>query len=415
MPSFSATYREDALLLHLTARRHPAVVAFTILWLCGWSLTIVVAALELVRHPALDFERTALWLGFWIVVGLRLAFPLLWTAGGKNELIRVDSATLAIERRVGPFKHVRRLDASSIRHLRVEPYVRSRVPDWQAVRRFWSGGVGRVGLECGRRTYGFGTGLSETEAAETIALIRARIPHLQKDTPADAVTGRARRAFGLASIGGSAYLTTVLLIPALTLPLGLALTDRPICFCDDTIPPDAPVDVSAMQPARRVYLVPLDGFAADTAHQVANNFRARFNVSLEVVPSTTEAHAYNPDRRQLNASAVLASLQTQYPSERAVVIAVTDKDMYIPGLSWRYAFSYRREGRLAVVSTARMDHGCLGLFTAGKDRRLARLRKMVGKNLGVLYYGLPLSGDPRSLLYANIGGPQELDVMSEIF
>jgi hypothetical protein len=44
-----------------------------------------------------------------------------------------------------------------------------------------------------------------------------------------------------------------------------------------------------------------------------------------------------------------------------------------------------------------------------------RLRKMVGKNIGVLYFGLPLSNDPRSLLYANIGGPQELDVMSGIF
>jgi hypothetical protein len=40
---------------------------------------------------------------------------------------------------------------------------------------------------------------------------------------------------------------------------------------------------------------------------------------------------------------------------------------------------------------------------------------MVGKNIGVLYYGLPLSGDPRSLLYANIGGPQELDSISEMF
>jgi len=136
---------------------------------------------------------------------------------------------------------------------------------------------------------------------------------------------------------------------------------------------------------------------------------------MEVVPAVTDAHAYNSDRRQLNANAVLALLQTQYPSERAVVIAVTDMDMYIPGFRWRYAFSYRREDRLAVVSTARMDHGCLGLFTAGKERRLARLRKMVGKNLGVLYYGLQLSDDPRSLLYANIGGPQELDVMSEIF
>ncbi|MCA1561803.1 MAG: hypothetical protein LC753_18720 [Acidobacteria bacterium] len=198
-------------------------------------------------------------------------------------------------------------------------------------------------------------------------------------------------------------------------PLKLALTDRPICFYNDTIPPDAPADISAIQPSGRVYLVPLDGFSPDTARAVADNFGERFNVAMEIVPSATEARAYNSDRRQLNANAVRASLQTQFPSARAVVIAVTDKDMYIPAFRWRYAFSYRAEDRLAVVSTARMDHGCLGLFPAGKDRRLSRLRKMIGKNLGVLHYGLPLSNDPRSLLYANIGGPQELDVMSEIF
>jgi hypothetical protein len=43
------------------------------------------------------------------------------------------------------------------------------------------------------------------------------------------------------------------------------------------------------------------------------------------------------------------------------------------------------------------------------------VRKLVGKNIGVMYYRLPLSRDPRSLLYARVGGPQELDGMSEVF
>jgi hypothetical protein len=40
---------------------------------------------------------------------------------------------------------------------------------------------------------------------------------------------------------------------------------------------------------------------------------------------------------------------------------------------------------------------------------------MVAKDIGVLYYGLPLSRDARSLMFADIGGPQELDVMSESY
>ena len=46
---------------------------------------------------------------------------------------------------------------------------------------------------------------------------------------------------------------------------------------------------------------------------------------------------------------------------------------------------------------------------------MARLRKMVGKNIGIMYFGLEMSADPASMLYANIGGPQELDAMSEQF
>jgi hypothetical protein len=55
------------------------------------------------------------------------------------------------------------------------------------------------------------------------------------------------------------------------------------------------------------------------------------------------------------------------------------------------------------------------VVTAPEEVQFARFRKMVAKNIGVLYYRLPLSQDPRSLMYADIGGPQELDVMSDSY
>jgi hypothetical protein len=60
-----------------------------------------------------------------------------------------------------------------------------------------------------------------------------------------------------------------------------------------------------------------------------------------------------------------------------------------------------------------MDRGCMGLRRATETTQLARLRKMIGKNIGVLFYRLPLSNNPRSMLYASVGGPQELDTMLE--
>jgi len=57
----------------------------------------------------------------------------------------------------------------------------------------------------------------------------------------------------------------------------------------------------------------------------------------------------------------------------------------------------------------------MGLLQADDARIMARLRKMVGKNIGILYFGLDMSADPASMLYGRIGGPQELDAMSESF
>ena len=58
----------------------------------------------------------------------------------------------------------------------------------------------------------------------------------------------------------------------------------------------------------------------------------------------------------------------------------------------------------------------IGFGNAPDDILLrSRLRKMVTKNIGIMCYGLPLSPNPRSVLYGNIGGTDELDVMTEDF
>ncbi len=44
-----------------------------------------------------------------------------------------------------------------------------------------------------------------------------------------------------------------------------------------------------------------------------------------------------------------------------------------------------------------------------------RLRKVVTKDIGLLYYGKPDSDNPRSVLYNNIMGIQELDHVTENF
>lgn len=82
---------------------------------------------------------------------------------------------------------------------------------------------------------------------------------------------------------------------------------------------------------------------------------------------------------------------------------------------WRFTFSLRsRDRRVAVVSYARMDPKNLG-EPADAEVLQSRLRKMVLKNIGIMYFGLPASGNPRSVLYGNILGVDDLDRMTEEF
>jgi hypothetical protein len=44
-----------------------------------------------------------------------------------------------------------------------------------------------------------------------------------------------------------------------------------------------------------------------------------------------------------------------------------------------------------------------------------RLRKVITKNIGILYFRLPQSNDPRSVLYKSILGIDDLDRVGEDF
>jgi hypothetical protein len=70
--------------------------------------------------------------------------------------------------------------------------------------------------------------------------------------------------------------------------------------------------------------------------------------------------------------------------------------------------------RAAVVSTTRMSLHYPGEpgFEATETKRL---RKMVTKDIEMLFYNKPLSNDPKSVLYGRIFGIQELDEASEDF
>jgi predicted Zn-dependent protease len=209
-------------------------------------------------------------------------------------------------------------------------------------------------------------------------------------------------------------LTIVLVVAALLFASGW-LPVLP-CFFESRY---VPIDKSQLHGTGPIYFVPLGDFSPIIAKDLAQYYNERYGITVEVISSIRlPDSAFNPQRKQYEAESLLASLKTELRplliQPQSVAIALTDEDLYIASYKWRYAFGYR-DAPYAIVSSSRMNHALFGIGSASAEHRASRFRKMVTKNIGVLYYGLPLSSHCRSAMYGKVGGPQELDVMGEDF
>jgi predicted Zn-dependent protease len=176
----------------------------------------------------------------------------------------------------------------------------------------------------------------------------------------------------------------------------------------------------APPPPLDLYFVAIGDVPVTRLESLASHFRDRFDIPIATLaPVGFDRVTYDAGRSQLVADEVIAAVRFRYASlardPRVRVIGITPHDMYLKARDWAFAFSLRgNEERFAVVSYARMDPVNFG-GRADEELLMSRLRKMVAKNIGIMFYGLPVSGNPRSVLYGDIGGLDELDGMSEYF
>ena len=383
-------------------------IAFTVLWFAGWLLLLLLTALDYVRFGRLNLVTAALLLAG----GPPVALAMVWAAFGKRESLVVTPSEVRIDRWAGPIRLRRVISASTIVGLRTSATATGFLADFIAVRQFYSGGCGSIAIDTATRSFSVGHTLSSEDARQVVEDARRLLPQLTTHSTGGSVRPRSTLNYA------AGFITVTMIGFGFTVPTRLAITDRPICFYDDAVVPREPLDVSGIHPPARVVLVPIEDFPVDRATAIAEHFRTRFGVPIDVSAAADWPDgAYVEGRGQMNSAMMLTRLESTYAKsgQRVVVIGLTTRDMFNPDVNWAYVFSYRRRNRVAIVSPARMDRGCLGVFQADDDRIMARLRKMVGKNIGIMYFGLELSADPASMLYRNIGGPQELDAMSERF
>jgi hypothetical protein len=213
---------------------------------------------------------------------------------------------------------------------------------------------------------------------------------------------RLLRRLGNVALGASA---ACILAGAFHVPTGLSY-----------LPPAgrAPV-VPTPLPGRTVAFLPFWSFPVADRERLTAFYQTRYGLTIDILPPTKIGDSLmDTSRNQIAAEDLGNAMATRLPAasdpDRVVIGFVTD-DIYIRGRpDWRWAFGLRDEVHLGVVSTARMS-APTGLFHDLIES--SRLRKMVTRDIGVLYFGLPLSPDLHSVLYQDILSVDDLDAMGE--
>jgi predicted Zn-dependent protease len=189
---------------------------------------------------------------------------------------------------------------------------------------------------------------------------------------------------------------------------------------DSTPPAYTESWMPASTPPLDLYFVAIGDVPSGMLEALASYFENRFGIPImKLAPLSFDRVTFDAARSQNVADEMIAAVRFRYPrlarDPRARVIGITPHDMYMKANDWAFTFSLRADGeRFAVVSYARMDPANFG-DRADEELLMSRLRKMVAKNIGIMFYALPQSRDPRSVLYGSIGGLEELDDMSEYF
>jgi len=99
-----------------------------------------------------------------------------------------------------------------------------------------------------------------------------------------------------------------------------------------------------------------------------------------MAPLADPAYAFEAKRRQYSSSMILQELLEDCPAEAVKLLAVTEKDLFIPMLSFVYGLA-QLNGKVAVISLARLRQEFYG-FAENRPLLLARAVKEAVHELG---------------------------------
>jgi YD repeat-containing protein len=176
-------------------------------------------------------------------------------------------------------------------------------------------------------------------------------------------------------------------------------------------PDGAIASLDELHGSGRIYLVQLgahkDGYSTV---ELAAWLREKYSLDTEVVnPVGLDPAALDNSRHRYMAELLIEQMRREHPdlagNPKAVLIGFTDAPMYSVTEPWSASFSQRDEHRAAVISSADVnDPGFLASIFHRTNSSMSavtagdRMRRILLKDVAVLYWHLPLNNDATSVL-----------------
>jgi len=162
-----------------------------------------------------------------------------------------------------------------------------------------------------------------------------------------------------------------------------------------------------------IYLLALGRLKTIDPQELSYELTLRYHFPVEILPPLpVTTSTLDSKHHALDAERLLGLIaESFHVKARTTIIGLTDYELYSAALAPRYPFTLRQPPHYAVVSTA--DLGAdLGSRLEGHTRH-QRTRKLVARDIGFMYLGLPEVDDPHSLLRTEMSSIDEIDELRE--
>jgi hypothetical protein len=162
-----------------------------------------------------------------------------------------------------------------------------------------------------------------------------------------------------------------------------------------------------------VWLVPLGEARSVGVARLADELAVRYHIPVGTLPDIALPRwTLDENQRSLVAEQLVVLLRQAYRAQGgAVIIGITDYEMYARTEKLRHTFSWRAPPHYGVVSTSSLAANVLDRLWG--HSRHERTRKLVARNIGFLYYRRHEVDDPHSLLRPPMRGVDDIDKLKE--